>query len=116
MNIELRILIAVACLGCLAASAPAAAQTYLGNLSANRFDPDSVANPYGAGSPFARNGVNNPYSTYGSPFSDSISNPFGRYGSEFSADSIHNPFGAGNPYAPDSPQNPFGEGWRIIGQ
>jgi hypothetical protein len=43
--------------------------TYLGNLSSNRFDPNSVSNPYGVyGSPYG-NGIKNPYSAYGSPFS-----------------------------------------------
>ena len=51
---------------------------YLGNLSANQFDPNSV------------------------------SNPFGRYGSQFSADSINNPFGVyGSQFSPYSPTNPF---------
>jgi len=59
---------------------------YRGRLSSNRFDPDSV------------------------------SNPFGRYGSRFSVDSINNPFGAGSRYLPDSPNNPFGHGLRIEGE
>ena len=59
---------------------------YLGNLSANPYDPDST------------------------------SNQFGRYGSPFSPDSINNQFGAGSPYRPDSPNNPYGKGWRIEGR
>ena len=56
---------------------------YLGNLSENRFDPNSVSNPFGK---------------YGSPFSpDSIRNPFGKYGSPFSNQS------AANPYATEAP-------------
>jgi hypothetical protein len=35
---------------------------YLGNLNNNRYDPNSISNPYGAGSPYRANGVNNPYS------------------------------------------------------
>jgi hypothetical protein len=35
---------------------------YLGNLNNNRYDPDSISNPYGAGSRYRANGVNNPYS------------------------------------------------------
>jgi hypothetical protein len=51
---------------------------FLGNLSANQFDPDSVNNPHGI---------------YGSEHSvDSINNPHGQYGSEFSNDSPHNPY------------------------
>ncbi len=57
---------------------------YHGNLNANQFDPNSVANP------------------------------FGRYGSQFSPDSINNLFGAGSPFAKDSPTNPFGEGMSIV--
>ena len=58
---------------------------YHGNLNANRFDPNSVANP------------------------------FGPYGSRFSPDSINNPFGAGSPFRADSPNNPVGTGMRIYG-
>ena len=49
----------------------------LGNLSANPFDFNSIANPFGQGGAFAPNGVNNPFSPYGSPFSNqSATNPF----------------------------------------
>ena len=56
---------------------------FRGVLNGNRFDPNSVANPYG------------------------------RYGSPYSADSINNAFGAGSPFGADSPNNPFGTGLRI---
>lgn len=50
---------------------------YLGNLSANVLDPNSVNNPIGR---------------YGSPLSsDSINNPIGRYGSPLSNQSVNNP-------------------------
>jgi hypothetical protein len=56
---------------------------YLGRLNGNRFDPDSVANPFGR---------------YGSRFSeDSINNEFGRWGSRFSPDGVRNPYGTGGP-------------------
>jgi len=56
---------------------------YLGNLSGNQFDPDSVNNRFGR---------------YGSEFSpDSINNRFGRYGSQFSPDSVNNQFATGAP-------------------
>jgi hypothetical protein len=58
---------------------------YRGNLNANQFDPNSVANP------------------------------FGRYGSQFSPDSINNQFGAGSPFRQDSPTNPFGQGLGVYG-
>lgn len=56
---------------------------YHGNLNANPFDPNSVANPYG------------------------------RYGSPYSPDSVLNPYGAGSPYRQDSPTNPYGQGMRV---
>jgi hypothetical protein len=57
--------------------------TYLGKLSTNPYDPDSVSNPFGR---------------FGSPFSpNSINNPFGRFGSEFS------PYSPLNPYATQPP-------------
>lgn len=49
---------------------------YLGTLSNNRYDPNSVSNPYGQ---------------YGSKYSpDSINNPYGQYGSRYSPDSPNN--------------------------
>ncbi len=59
---------------------------FRGNLNSNKYDPDSVANPYG------------------------------RYGSKYSNDSINNPYGAGSRYNQDSPNNPFGNGMTIIGR
>src|SRR3569623_769956 len=54
---------------------------YLGDASANRFDPNSVSNPMGR---------------YGNPMNrDSINNPVGRYGSPLSEDSVNNPFAKG---------------------
>lgn len=51
---------------------------YLGNLNANQFDPNSVANPYGR---------------YGSQYSmDSINNQFSQYGSQYSPNSATNQF------------------------
>lgn len=51
---------------------------YLGTLSANPYDPESVNNPYGRyGSPFSQDSINNPYGQYGSPYSsDSANNPY----------------------------------------
>jgi len=66
---------------------------YLGTLSNNRYDPDSVSNPYGQ---------------YGSRYSpNSINNPYGQYGSQYSPDSANNPY-AINPPAIISPDNGFG--------
>ncbi len=59
---------------------------FRGNVNANKYDPDSVANPYG------------------------------RYGSQYSPDSINNPYGAGSRYNQDSPNNPYGTGMTIIGR
>ena len=52
--------------------------TYLGNLSANPYDPNSTGNPYGQyGSPYSPTSINNPYGQYGSPYSpDSVNNPY----------------------------------------
>jgi hypothetical protein len=52
-------------------STNAAAQQYLGNYSANPYNPDSSSNSYGAGSLYNPNSINNPYGTYGSPYSAS---------------------------------------------
>ena len=46
--------------------------------------------------------------------SDSISNPYGRYGSRYSSESINNPYGAGSRYRSDSPNNPHGTGLSIF--
>jgi hypothetical protein len=52
--------------------------TYLGRLNSNRYDSESVANPYGRyGSRYSSTSINNPYSTYGSPYSSqSATNPY----------------------------------------
>ena len=56
---------------------------YLGNLNNNKYDPNSVSNPYGQ---------------YGSKYSsDSINNPYGRYGSKYSNDSPNNPYATNPP-------------------
>lgn len=51
---------------------------YLGTLSNNRYDSDSVSNPYGRyGSEYSSDSINNPYGKYGSPYSnDSANNPY----------------------------------------
>lgn len=55
---------------------------YLGDLSSNQYDPNSVSNPYGK---------------YGSQYEmDSINNPYGRYGSPYSNESVRNPYTRGN--------------------
>ncbi len=56
---------------------------YLGTLSNNQYDPDSVSNPYGR---------------YGSEYSsDSINNPYGKYGSPYGTDSANNPYATNPP-------------------
>ncbi|MBU2574060.1 MAG: hypothetical protein KKH28_08305 [Elusimicrobia bacterium] len=56
---------------------------YLGNLNSNKYDPDSVSNPYGR---------------YGSTYSpDSINNPYGQYGNTFSPNSVTNPYATSAP-------------------
>jgi len=56
----------------------AADGTYLGKLSANPYDPQSVSNPYGKyGSPYSPTSIRNPYSQYGSAYSTmSPNNPY----------------------------------------
>jgi hypothetical protein len=102
---------------------------YLGKLSSNSYDPDSVSNPYGRyGSPYG-NTINNPYSPYGSPYSPtSVNNPYatgssspiligadGKYlgrlnANQYDPESVSNPYGRyGSPYSPDSINNPYGK-------
>lgn len=52
--------------------------TYLAKLNANRYDPESVSNPYGQyGSRYSSTSINNPYSEYGSKYSNSSArNPY----------------------------------------
>lgn len=51
---------------------------YLGTLSSNPYDANSVSNPYGQyGSPYSSDSINNPYGQYGSPYSNqSPNNPY----------------------------------------
>lgn len=58
--------------------------TYLGDLSANQYAPNSISNRYGK--------YGNPYAT------ESINNQYGKYG---------------NPYSPHSPNNPYITGGSI---
>lgn len=102
---------------------------YLGRLSSNSFDPESVSNPYGRyGSPYG-NTINNPYSPYGSPYSPrSVTNPYatgtnspilvgddGKYLgrlnlNKYDPESVSNPYGRyGSPHLPDSINNPYGK-------
>jgi len=101
---------------------------YLGRLSANPYDPNSISNPYGQyGSPYSPTSINNPYSRYGSPYSpQSATNPYATsaprlYGNDgaylgrlssnpYDPDSVSNPYGRyGNPYSPTSINNPYGK-------
>lgn len=95
----MKTLVIVSLILCL--SVPAAAQVqlyardgkYLGNVTSNRYDPNSINNPYGQ---------------YGSKYSpDSINNPYGEYGSAYSSKSPDNIYyGEGRlsppPFGPDS--------------
>lgn len=102
--------------------------TYLGNLSANQFAPNSTANPFGGGNQYNPNSINNQFGKYGSQFSPySANNPYavntpklydsrGNYrgklsSNQFDPDSVSNPFGRyGSQFSPDSINNPFGAG------
>lgn len=101
---------------------------FLGNLSANPYDPDSTSNPFGAGSPYNPDSINNQFGIYGSPHSNrSANNPLatnppklydsqGNFRGNLSAnphdpDSTSNPYGRyGSEYSPDSINNPYGAG------
>jgi hypothetical protein len=101
---------------------------HLGAFRINKYHPDSLANPYGAGSPYKPDGLMNPYSQYGSPYSNkSWRNPYatdapklvdsqGNYRGRLStnpyqSDSISNPYGRyGSPYSSESINNPYGAG------
>jgi hypothetical protein len=100
----------------------------IGAFHVNRYDPNSLANPYGAGSPYKPDGLMNPYGQYGSAYSNkSWRNPYatdapklydsgGNYRGRFSTnpyapDSTSNPYGRyGSKYSPDSINNPYGAG------
>lgn len=100
--------------------------TYLGRLSTNQYDSESISNPYGVyGSQYSPHSINNPYSEYGNPYSPgSVSNPYALstpsiYGSDgtylgklssnpYDPESISNPYGQfGSPYSPTSINNPY---------
>lgn len=56
---------------------------YLGRLNSNRYDSDSVSNPYGR---------------FGSRYSsESINNRYGRYGSRYSNESANSPYATNAP-------------------
>ncbi len=113
----------------LAVPVAAWAGEFLGTLSANPLDPDSVSNPLGTfGSPLSPRSIHNPNGVYGNPNSNrSATNPHatkaprlydqkGRFRGTLSAnpldpDSVNNPMGRyGNPLSPDSIHNPLGAG------
>ena len=101
---------------------------YLGNLSANEFDPNSIANEFGAGSPYSSNSITNEFGIYGNPYSNqSAMNPYAtdpprlydqqdNYRGKLSnnpsdPDSVSNPYGRyGSRYSPESLNNPYGAG------
>ena len=94
----------------------------------SEYDPNCLANPYGAGSPYKADGLMNPYSQNGSKFSNkSWTNPYatdapklydgnGNYRGKLSSnpydpDSTSNPNGRyGSKYSTDSINNPYGAG------
>ena len=100
----------------------------LGALNVSKYDENSLANPYGAGSRYKPDGLLNPYSENGSRYSDtSWNNPYateapklydadGNYRGRLSVnrydeDSVSNPYGRyGSKYSPDSINNPYGAG------
>jgi hypothetical protein len=90
-----------------------AQQRTLGTLSANPYDPNSTANPYGTyGSPYSPRSINNPYGVYGSPYSaTSANNPYATNPPRiFSRDGTYLGELSANPYDPESTSNPYGRG------
>jgi hypothetical protein len=72
--------------------------TYLGDLSSNRFDPNSVSNPFGV---------------HGSPYGNTIKNPYSPYGSRLSPLSPNNPYAVGSgPAQPPCQPSAKTWGWR----
>ena len=73
---------------------------YLGTLSSNPYDPNSVSNPYGQyGSQYSQDSINNPYGRYGNPYSqDSVNNPYARGGTRPSGPTPPPPLPGANPY------------------
>lgn len=105
------------------------AVTYIGNYNTNRYDTNSVNNPYGTyGSQYSSKSVNNQYGQYGNPYSSqSATNPYatnapklydqnGNYRGKLSVnkydpESVSNPYGRyGSKYSSDSINNPYGAG------
>ncbi len=82
---------------------------FLGNLNDNKYDSNSISNPYGTyGSKYSSDSIKNPYSEYGSKYSDkSVTNPY-----TMNAPKIYDQYGnyagklSANKYDPDSINNP----------
>ena len=100
----MRTVVAVLILGSLAGVGHAQAPIivgpngqYLGTLSANPYDANSVSNPYGR---------------YGWRFSpDSINNPYGQWGSPYSPNSVTNPYTTRGPRVVQPNQPTMPPGW-----
>lgn len=60
----------------------AADGTYLGKLSTNKYDPESISNPYGL---------------YGNKYGNNLMNPYSAYGSKYSSQSWRNPYSTNAP-------------------
>lgn len=82
--------------------------------AANAISPDEARPNYGGAKLYNSQGEyrgtlnNNRYD------SESVANPYGRYGSKYSSESINNPYGAGSQYRHDSPNNPYGQGLQVF--
>jgi hypothetical protein len=103
-------------------------RTLVPGYTGSRYDPNSLSNPYGAGSPYKSDGLMNPYSQYGSRYSNkSWTNPYatdapklydsqGNYRGRLSTnrydpESTSNPYGRyGSKYSSESINNPYGAG------
>ena len=82
----------------------------LADLSASRYDTNSLSNPYGAGSRYKLDGLLNPYSQYGSRYSnDSWTNPYATNPPKiYGSDGTYYGRLSVNRYAPDSTSSSYG--------
>ncbi len=87
--------------------------TYLGNVTNNPYDPNSISNPYGQyGSPYSSKSINNPYGKYGSPWSPQSPNSMVAPGAPMAPPLEPNPGVAPSPRRPDAVDS-LGRGFEL---
>ncbi len=82
---------------------------YLGKANTNKYDPNSISNPYGQyGSKYSPNSVNNEYGSYGSKYStESAKNPYATEPPKLFEDNTYKGNLSTNKYDPNSVSNPY---------